>query len=316
MKFLITLTACAALLVGCSTDKPVATNNALDFQNLTGVEFTPMDSTVGVWPSQSALYDPSNPFAGYAIYDANKWDICNHKSLSKIDGYYCWSTALAQRNSHDNQFYAANLAYEIYKTLPDSNQNKQVARSIAMHGFRQLFENFPNEGPGINPDDQTASSQTGVTKGELYVGTRDCGWHYTLTAFNALDSLDTDYYLYTKTFNDGTVLDSLDSNTVMKPYCISYIQDTENQCGISSWETGSTIAPDFQRWLPVIVKSDPRYGGCGTLDPTVTTRANAKFKTKYWDKNKEESGWSLVRKVPVEEYDSLSTNNLLNTLLH
>ncbi len=311
MKYFITLLSIAIVLFGCSTDKPIATNNALDIQNIKA-DFTPLDSTVGVWPSQSALYDPSNPFAGYAIHDQNKWDICNHSSLSKIEGYYCWSTALAQRNSHDNQFYAADLARQVYADLKDDDPYKAVARTIAIAGYRQYLENFPTQGPGINPDDKTPSAQDDVTKGELYVGTRDCGWHYSLTVFLQLDTLDTDYFLYTKTMNDGTVLDSLDSNMTIKPYCLSYTKDIENQCGISEWETGKNIEPDFQRWLPIVVRSNPKYGGCSIKNPTSTARADSDFNTKYWSKNKSEDGYTLMRKLTQEEYNDADLDELLH----
>ena len=96
------LIGCCALLsaVGCSSpDAP----DYLYGHNLTEIEFELTDLAMGVYPDQSVLDDPNNPFRESSIGLDTRWDI--HDNANDAAGFYSWATLLAKQPNGENQFY-------------------------------------------------------------------------------------------------------------------------------------------------------------------------------------------------------------------
>ena len=76
---------------------------------LSDVEFSYFDDTEGVYPSNSTLSNPKNPFSETM---PSKWDI--ESAGYPAASFYSWATILAFEPTGEHQFYAAQSLHNIY----------------------------------------------------------------------------------------------------------------------------------------------------------------------------------------------------------
>ncbi|MBN1336808.1 MAG: hypothetical protein JXB39_12700 [Deltaproteobacteria bacterium] len=121
------------LLVGCA--EPAAYQYGLD---LTELEFVPYSPDEGVYPDESVLVDPNNPFAG-GIGDQAKWDVF---ASGPVHGFYAMAQSLVQIPTGEHQFYTAYAAHGIYAYELAEPEDLYMVYDIAVRGYRTVLEEF------------------------------------------------------------------------------------------------------------------------------------------------------------------------------
>lgn len=121
----------------------------------------------GVYNETCVLGDPENPFAFVPIieFDVNNPDATNKFELfdSIPKGptgakarFYFWATALARRQSGENQFYTALALHELWDLNSDP-----IIQAQALKAYRSVLDNFFGSVtvftccPGLSPDGMT-----------------------------------------------------------------------------------------------------------------------------------------------------------------
>lgn len=103
---------------------------------------------VGINDETCVLSDPANPFISVAT---TEFDINNPDAETKFDlsalipegpigakaRFYLWSTALARRNSGENQFLTALALHELFTINGDP-----IIRDQAIKAYRSVWDNF------------------------------------------------------------------------------------------------------------------------------------------------------------------------------
>jgi hypothetical protein len=119
---------------------------------------------VGVYNETCVLEDPENPFATVAIieYDVNnpgvdnKFDLFNQIPAGPTGAkarFYFWATALARRQSGENQYYTALALHELWDLNSDP-----IIQQQALKAYRSVLDNFFGSVtvftccPGVSPD--------------------------------------------------------------------------------------------------------------------------------------------------------------------
>ncbi|MFN3202087.1 MAG: hypothetical protein ACE366_27015 [Bradymonadia bacterium] len=125
-----------ALLGGC-VDAP----DYFYAEKVTDQQFVPLNTTVGVYPDDTVVIDPNNPFRNYGIGAETKWDI--EGDGDPVAGFYSWATLLTQIPTGEHQYYAALNMKAIYESGQTADEHIEATRELAIAGFRSLLENFP-----------------------------------------------------------------------------------------------------------------------------------------------------------------------------
>jgi hypothetical protein len=119
-----------------------------DFAHL---EFIPYSINEGIFPDQTVLQDPNNPFAKALPSDLAgpngeppvKWNL----ATAHVASFYSWATFLARQPNGENQFYAASsLATIRMDMLAAQGSNPDVLNLVtdmAARGFQSVLDNFP-----------------------------------------------------------------------------------------------------------------------------------------------------------------------------
>jgi hypothetical protein len=119
---------------------------------------------VGINGETCVLEDPENPFATVAIieYDVinpgaeNKFELFNQIPAGPEGAkarYYFWATALARRQSGENQYYTALALHELWDLNSDP-----IIQEQALKAYRSVLDNFFGSVtvftccPGVSPD--------------------------------------------------------------------------------------------------------------------------------------------------------------------
>ena len=103
---------------------------------------------VGINSELCVLDDPDNPFLSVAIreFDANdpnadnKFDLANAIPVGPTGAkarFYLWATALARRQSGENQWYTARALHELF----DANEDP-LLQAQALKAYRSVLDNF------------------------------------------------------------------------------------------------------------------------------------------------------------------------------
>jgi hypothetical protein len=131
---------------------------------------------VGIAGEQCILGDPENPFVNTPIteFDANNPDATNKFDLfASIPAgptgakarYYFWATALARRQSGENQFYTALALHELWDLNSDP-----IIRDQALKAYRSVLDNFFGSVtvftccPGLSPDGEPVPFPIGLNE--------------------------------------------------------------------------------------------------------------------------------------------------------
>ncbi len=251
MKLLLTTLILFILMAGCTTDPDLSSYNAIDPNDTTNEadDFDPLDETVGIGKSQMVKKDPNNPFAGFAITEDNRWNIC--VSDDDITNFYCWATALADLHEAKNQWYVVSHLYAIYNEMDSDNPNREKVRTMTMQASIEMLENWPETYGDQNEWGKTCDDWT---------------W-YAANSFYILDTLDTEKFYYAK----DPILDAddsvqvkgllaIDSNTHLRPFCLVDKKDYENKCELELASDDPVTEVKIVEWR------HPDWSTCGTDD--------------------------------------------------
>lgn len=167
----LALLGVAALVVaGCNSERDDGDGELINTIVLpTDVVLDLYCEDVGVFPETCVLDDPANPFATTTIieFDINNPDASNKFELFNSlppgpDGakarFYFWATALAQRPSGENQFYAALALHELFDANSNALSQDELVREQALKAYRSVLDNFFGSVtvftccPGASPD--------------------------------------------------------------------------------------------------------------------------------------------------------------------
>lgn len=108
---------------------------------------------VGIAGETCVLGDPENPFSTIAIieFDANnpdadnKFDLFNSIPAGPTGAkarFYFWATALARRQSGENQFYTALALHELFDANSNLLSKDELIREHALKAYRSVLDNF------------------------------------------------------------------------------------------------------------------------------------------------------------------------------
>lgn len=146
---LLMVLAAAALSAGCGGER-----DASDGELINGIVL-PTDlvlnlacADVGIADELCVLEDPENPFVRVPILEfdvnnpgaENKFTLFNSIPAGPTGAkarFYFWATALAQRQSGENQFYTALALHELWDLNRDPNIQAQALRA-----YRSVLDNF------------------------------------------------------------------------------------------------------------------------------------------------------------------------------
>ena len=108
---------------------------------------------VGINDEQCVLGDPENPFVTTAIVEfnvndpeaTNKFDLFNAIPAGPTGAkarFYFWATALARRQSGENQFYTALALHELFDANSNVLSADELVRAQALKAYRSVLDNF------------------------------------------------------------------------------------------------------------------------------------------------------------------------------
>lgn len=108
---------------------------------------------VGIKDEQCVLEDPENPFVTTTIIEFdpnnpdadNKFDLFNSIPAGPTGAkarFYFWATALARRQSGENQFYTALALHELFDANSNVLSTDELARAQALKAYRSVLDNF------------------------------------------------------------------------------------------------------------------------------------------------------------------------------
>jgi hypothetical protein len=125
--------------------------------DLTAVHFHLFSPNMGVYPDQSVLSDPNNPFANdapntnctadLALLCQAHWDI--QAQVAPPDyalapaAFYSWATLLANAPSGEEQFYAALNLGTMYQTKLVGDCDLEPLRLLAIRAYQAVLDSFP-----------------------------------------------------------------------------------------------------------------------------------------------------------------------------
>ncbi len=110
--------------------------------DLTGMTLELHGANEGVYPDQSVLADPNNPFAAGAIGQETIWKI--QSNGGNVAAFYAWATACARGPSGERQFYAALDLKAIFQMNQAVEADMPKVRELAIRGFQAMLDNFPD----------------------------------------------------------------------------------------------------------------------------------------------------------------------------
>lgn len=139
---------------GCSSERDA--NDGVVFNAIvlpTDVVLNLACPEVGIADETCVLDDPENPFVSTSIieFDVNFPDAFNKFEIADSipDGptgakarFYFWATALARRQSGENQFYTARALHELFDANSIGDDTDEIAREQALKAYRSVLDNF------------------------------------------------------------------------------------------------------------------------------------------------------------------------------
>ena len=108
---------------------------------------------VGIADETCVLGDPENPFVNTPIIEFdpndpdadNKFDLFNSIPPGPTGAkarFYFWATALARRQSGENQFYTALALHELFDANSNLVSTDELIREQALKAYRSVLDNF------------------------------------------------------------------------------------------------------------------------------------------------------------------------------
>lgn len=107
---------------------------------------------VGIRDEQCVLGDPENPYASTIITEfngpedpGNKFTIADAIPVGPTGAkarFYFWATALARRQSGENQYYTALALHELFDANSIGADTDEIVREQALKAYRSVLDNF------------------------------------------------------------------------------------------------------------------------------------------------------------------------------
>ena len=154
-KSLLTLLVTVALTIaGCSGERDSDDGEVINNIVLpTDVVLNLFCENVGIAGETCVLEDPENPYSTTTIleFDQNNPDSENKFTLfnSIPQGptgakarFYFWATALARRQSGENQFFTAMALHELFDANSNALSKDEIVREQALKAYRSVLDNF------------------------------------------------------------------------------------------------------------------------------------------------------------------------------
>ncbi len=107
-----------------------------------GMTLTLYDADVGIYPSQSVLEDPNNPFAGSVMAPQTKWDV--QSSGEPVAAFYAWATVNAVGPYGESQYYTAFDLKAVFEAGAASVDELSKIREQAIRAFQTVLDEFPD----------------------------------------------------------------------------------------------------------------------------------------------------------------------------
>lgn len=151
--------ASGLLAAGCAADGDPVTP-----ENLQGLVLTLHSSNEGVYPDQSVLTDPNNPFAVGTLSQDAVWLI--QARGGNVGAFYAWATECARGCNGERQFYVATDLAAIYSGSQADPAQLELVRTNAIKGFQAVLDYFPKDvtyaADGVTTYDLATLSLTGL----------------------------------------------------------------------------------------------------------------------------------------------------------
>ena len=165
---LLVVLAAAALSGGCGGERDAGDGEVINNIVLpTDLVVDLACENVGIADERCVLEDPENPFVRTPIIEfdvnapeaTNKFELFNSIPAGPTGAkarFYFWATALAQRQSGENQFYTALALHELW----DLNRDPLI-QAQALKAYRSVLDNFFGSVtvftccPAVSPDGLT-----------------------------------------------------------------------------------------------------------------------------------------------------------------
>jgi hypothetical protein len=120
-------------------------------QDYSRVHFHISGPNMGVYPDQTVLTEPNNPFANNppnynCAPDAGNeckahWDL--QANAGPVVAFYSWATIDALSPGGEYQYYAALDLQQIYQTGQADAADLPTAERLAVAGYQSVLDNFP-----------------------------------------------------------------------------------------------------------------------------------------------------------------------------
>jgi len=143
----------AVMTAGCGSERDAADGQLFNSVVLpTDPVLGLFCADVGLAGSTCVLDDPENPFASTTIIEfidfenpGNKFQIADTIPVGPTGAkarFYFWATALANRQSGENQYYTALALHEVFNANSNPFEQDELIRQHALDAYRSLLDNF------------------------------------------------------------------------------------------------------------------------------------------------------------------------------
>jgi len=141
---------------GCNSEREASDSQLVNFIKLpTDTVLNLYCENVGIADDPCVLDDPENPYATTTIIEqsatttGNKFDLFNAIPKGPTGAkarFYLWATALAYRQSGENQYYTALALHELFDAnstaIGDQGSEDELIREHAKKAYRSVLDNF------------------------------------------------------------------------------------------------------------------------------------------------------------------------------
>ena len=154
-RSLMTLLSCCGILIAAGCESPGDEDGVVINSIVlpTDVVLNLACANVGIYQETCVLGDPENPYVTTAIIEFdpnnpdadNKFDLFNSIPAGPTGAkarFYFWATALARRQSGENQFYTALALHELFDANSNVLSADELVRAQALKAYRSLLDNF------------------------------------------------------------------------------------------------------------------------------------------------------------------------------
>jgi hypothetical protein len=111
-------------------------------ESIAGKKLALYDPSEGIYPSNTALADPNNPFAHSSMGDQTKWNVQSSGEL--VAAFYAWATVNARQPYGESQYYVAFNLKGVYTTGAAEVDDLPAIRAQAIRAYQTVLDVFPD----------------------------------------------------------------------------------------------------------------------------------------------------------------------------